>query len=290
MPPEPIEFKKLLARNLRKARAAAELSQAQVSKRMQKLGFSWVGSTVSLAMRAERRITVDELVALSLILGTTPGQLLLPEDDNGHQLVQLPGGFAFPGRRLYFRNASVAWKDDEPVLAASPEEGESDTAALAAQGAEKLLRQMRERLLEEGWTPPGAAVPSPAAQPVVAAIVTSRPGILVGHRHDDKPPWTFIAGEVEPGERPEDAAIREVKEEAGLRIATGEVIGERTHPKTGRKMIYIAAWPTHGTEVFVGDEEELAEVRWAGLAEADQLLPGMYEPVREYLSRELGEA
>ena len=38
-------------------------------------------------------------------------------------------------------------------------------------------------------------------------------------------------------------------------------------------MIYIAAAPTHGTEVFVGDEDELAEVRWVSLAEADELMP-----------------
>jgi NADH pyrophosphatase NudC (nudix superfamily) len=62
------------------------------------------------------------------------------------------------------------------------------------------------------------------------------------------------------------------------------------HPKTGRTMIYIAATPTHGTEVFVGDEEELAEVRWVSLAEADELLPGMFGPVRDYLARMLGEA
>ena len=33
--------------------------------------------------------------------------------------------------------------------------------------------------------------------------------------------------------------------------------------------------------------DELAEVRWVSLAEADELLPGMYEPVREHLAREL---
>ena len=55
-------------------------------------------------------------------------------------------------------------------------------------------------------------------------------------------------------------------------------------------MIYMAATPTHGTDVFVGDEDELAEVRWLSLAEADELLPGMFEPVREHLARELGGA
>ena len=40
--------------------------------------------------------------------------------------------------------------------------------------------------------------------------------------------------------------------------------------------------------MFVGDRAELAEVRWAGLAEANELLPGMYEPVRDYLMATLG--
>jgi len=127
-------------------------------------------------------------------------------------------------------------------------------------------------------------------QPVVAAIVTSRLGVLVGRRNDGIPPWTFIAGEVEPGEQPEDAAVREVKEETGCLVRAAEKIGERVHPKTGRTMIYMAAAPTHGTDVFVGDRAELAEVRWVSLAEADELLPGMYEPVREYLARTLGQA
>ena len=139
----------------------------------------------------------------------------------------------------------------------------------------------------QGWP----EEPEPTAQPVVAAIVTSGLGVLVGRRNDGKPPWTFIAGEIEPGESPADAAVREVKEETGLRVRAGEVIGERVHPKTGRRMLYLAAAPTHGTDYIVGDEEELAEVRWVSLAEADELMAGMiFEPVHEYLEHELGEA
>jgi len=55
-------------------------------------------------------------------------------------------------------------------------------------------------------------------------------------------------------------------------------------------MIYLAARPVRGTDVFVGDEDELAEVRWVSLAEADELMAayGMYEPVHEHLAREIG--
>ena len=113
---------------------------------------------------------------------------------------------------------------------------------------------------EEGTVAEPSNVPEP--EPVVAAIVTSRAGVLIARRNDGKPPWTFIAGKIEPGESPADAAVREVKEETGLRIRAGGIIGRRVHPATGRTMVYMAARPTHGTDVFVGDPEELAEVRW----------------------------
>jgi 8-oxo-dGTP pyrophosphatase MutT (NUDIX family) len=127
---------------------------------------------------------------------------------------------------------------------------------------------------------------TPEHQPVVAAIVTSHLGVLAGRRNDGKPPWTFIAGEIEPGESAVDAAVREVKEETGLLVRAGhQEIGRRVHPKTKRTMIYLACSPTHGTDVFVGDKEELAEVRWLSLAEVDTLLPGVFDPVREHLGR-----
>ena len=69
----------------------------------------------------------------------------------------------------------------------------------------------------------------------------------------------------------------------------GEYLGERDHPATGMHMIYYAARPTHGTEIHLGDKGELTEVRWVSLAEADELLPGMFGPVRAYLVRKLGE-
>ena len=126
---------------------------------------------------------------------------------------------------------------------------------------------------------------SPEPPPVVAGIVTSVLGVLVGERRDGKPPWTFIAGEIEPGESPAEAIVREVEEETGLRVMAAErEIGRRVHPKTGRTMIYVACSPTGKTDVFVADPEELSQVRWVSLAEATELLPGLFEPVYQYLA------
>lgn len=138
-------------------------------------------------------------------------------------------------------------------------------------------------------TPEEATRPEP--QPVVAAIVTSALGVLIARRNDGKPPWTFIAGEIEPGESQADAAVREVKEETGLLVeAMPREIGRRVHPATGRTMIYLACRPTGKIDVFVGDEDELAEVKWATLAEAERRLPGMFPPVHAHLVSEFGPA
>lgn len=126
--------------------------------------------------------------------------------------------------------------------------------------------------------------------PVVVAIVTSEHGVLLGRRQDGVPPWTFLGGQAEPGEAFAATAVREVAEESGLRVEAAEQeIGRRVHPATERAMIYLACRPVDLTEP-VADGDELARVRWVSIAEAEQLLPDLYEPVRLYLVRELGKS
>ena len=54
-------------------------------------------------------------------------------------------------------------------------------------------------------------------------------------------------------------------------------------------MVYVAARPARpgDLEVIVGDPDELSEVKWASMAEADELLPGMFEPVHAHLEQVL---
>ena len=131
---------------------------------------------------------------------------------------------------------------------------------------------------------------------VAAAIVTSHLGVLVGRRRDGNPPWTFPAGKIEPGESPEDAAVREALEETGLRVRAAELIGTRFHPRTGVRIVYVAAVPASQAEGktclavdgFRGrDDCELTEVRWASLREAGELMGDMAAAVREHLRRAL---
>jgi 8-oxo-dGTP pyrophosphatase MutT (NUDIX family) len=141
--------------------------------------------------------------------------------------------------------------------------------------------------LEE--TPPVRTEPTtkPEEQPVVAAVVTSDRGLLVTWRSDKTPPAGFLTGEIEPGESPADAMVRECKEEVGLLVVAGNEIGRRVHPRTKRTMIYVAGQPASGkSDVFVGDRQELTDVRWLSLSEADDAFApfgGMYPPVRDHL-------
>jgi 8-oxo-dGTP diphosphatase len=156
------------------------------------------------------------------------------------------------------------------------------------QAPETVAAEVPQQTQEVPMLDPNA----PIRPPVVAAIVTSKRGVLVERRHDGRPLWTFPAGEAEPGESPADTAIRETKEECELQIVISHVIGERNpHPRTGRHMIYLAARPYQGTTVRNGDEAELAEVRWVGtLAELDSMMGAgnIFEPVHEHLTRTIG--
>jgi len=142
--------------------------------------------------------------------------------------------------------------------------------------------------------PEPGAEPVPAqpveAKPVVALAVVSSDGrVLMTRRRfpEGRFAWGFPSGNVEPGETPEAAAVREASEEVGLTIEVEGRLGERVHPVTGRQMIYFRCRIIEGVPHLV-DHDELAEVRWVTLAEADELAApqgGIFEPVREHLLR-----
>ncbi|MCC3654029.1 NUDIX hydrolase [Streptomyces sp. S07_1.15] len=121
---------------------------------------------------------------------------------------------------------------------------------------------------------------------IAAAIVVNEGRVLMVRRRvsEGQLSWQFPAGEIEPGEAREDAAVRETQEETGLTVAAVKLLGERIHPKTGRLMSYTACKVVGGT-AHVADTEELAELAWVAHGEIPQYVPyGLFEPVQEYLN------
>ena len=68
--------------------------------------------------------------------------------------------------------------------------------------------------------------------PVAVAILRNRHRVFLVRRDRTKPSpgqWEFPGGKVELGERPEDAARRELKEELGLHVSRLSLLGAYAH-------------------------------------------------------------
>lgn len=138
----------------------------------------------------------------------------------------------------------------------------------------------------------------------VAIFVVHHGKVLVIH-HRKLNKWLPLGGHIELDEDPEQAALRETKEESGLDI---ELLGERppttspgtraliaprfldihrisdTHEHIG--MIYWAR-PTAGSARLA--EEEHHDIRWCTAAELDTLTPPMTDAVKWYCLKAIEE-
>jgi len=121
--------------------------------------------------------------------------------------------------------------------------------------------------------------------PIVAAVIVHEGVTLLVRRRvtEGSLAWQFPAGEAMDGEPPEAAAVRETAEEVGITIAPRKIIGKRTHPATGRRMIYVGCDVVEGTATVV-DTDELSDLAWCAVDRLAEYVPaGVYPPVLDYL-------
>lgn len=121
MTDDPDAYGKILGRNFSGARGRLQLSQAAVSRRMKKLGFEWHQQTVAAIEKGSRRVTAEEVLALSAVLRTSITALLSPGDEE--LVVTFPAGQPVSselvrrsarGDRAGMPRWEVRWDDDEP--------------------------------------------------------------------------------------------------------------------------------------------------------------------------------
>ena len=114
------------------------------------------------------------------------------------------------------------------------------------------------------------------AEVKAAGGVVRRPGgarveLAVVHRprYDD---WSFPKGKLDPGERWEEAALREVREETGLECALGtELPPVAYRDRKGRAKV-VRYWLMDPVDGAFAPNDEVDELRWLEPGDAAVLL------------------
>jgi 8-oxo-dGTP diphosphatase len=101
--------------------------------------------------------------------------------------------------------------------------------------------------------------------------------LMVRHVEPTRTYWTLPGGGVEAGETPADAAVREMREETGLRASAVRLLFESTYGEGGSPEYYFLMAAEGSLNITLGlDPEEgslaqeqrlLQEVGWQSLAE-----------------------
>ena len=107
---------------------------------------------------------------------------------------------------------------------------------------------------------------------VVAAIITKDNKIFATQRGygDFKDGWEFPGGKVEPGESPEDAIVREIKEElkAEIKVTGFLTTVEHDYPTFHLSMDCFWAELVNGTEMTLLEHEA---AKWLTIDEIDSV-------------------
>jgi 8-oxo-dGTP diphosphatase len=122
---------------------------------------------------------------------------------------------------------------------------------------------------------------------VVAALIRDDRRVLMSRRRADQPMpllWEFPGGKIEPGESPQAALAREVREELGCELAVGAIhdVVFHAYPDFDLYMLVYAGTIATGIPRAV----EVAEIAWVDVHDlpALDLLPADY-PLAEALAR-----
>ena len=112
-------------------------------------------------------------------------------------------------------------------------------------------------------------------------VVVRDSRVAVVHRpeYDD---WSLPKGKLDPGESPEEAALREVEEETRLRCELGPELPSTSYRDGKGRPKVVRYWQMAPVEGEFSPTEEVDELRWLEPDEAAALLTyeGDREPLR----------
>jgi 8-oxo-dGTP diphosphatase len=102
--------------------------------------------------------------------------------------------------------------------------------------------------------------------PCVGAIITADGQILLIRRgHEPEAGrWSLPGGRIEAGETDEQALVREVREETGLEVAPGQLIGAVDRPRPDGRVLVIRDYAATVTGGALGAGDDADDARWFG--------------------------
>jgi 8-oxo-dGTP diphosphatase len=124
--------------------------------------------------------------------------------------------------------------------------------------------------------------------PCVGAVIKDGAGRLLLIRRGHEPGkglWSVPGGRIEDGESDADALVREVREETGLAVAPGRLIGTVRRPSgTAGSVFDIRDYMAEVTGGTLAPGDDADDAMWAGPGELDRLpmTPGLLEALRSW--------
>jgi 8-oxo-dGTP diphosphatase len=114
----------------------------------------------------------------------------------------------------------------------------------------------------------------------LAALLDGEGRMLLVHQSYGARHWALPGGLLEPGESPQEAAVREVREEVGVDFEPATLVAVYTLRSRGLRFVFSGRFS--GTPV-VRDKNELTEIGWFPL----DALPQPLAPSAPYAAREI---
>jgi 8-oxo-dGTP diphosphatase len=112
-------------------------------------------------------------------------------------------------------------------------------------------------------------VPVPRV-PCVGAIVKDQAGrlLLIQRGHEPETGrWSLPGGRIEPGESDTQAVVRETREETGLQVTCGALVGSVERPGRGGAVLDIRDYSATVTGGTLTAGDDAADARWVSPAD-----------------------